>query len=54
MLPNGTLAEGADFSNAKLGDYFDKTVPFVGAFGATDWTDGWVNFNPINTDYSQN
>lgn len=54
LLPNGSLAEGADFSHAKLGDYFDKTVPFVGAFGSTDWTDGWVNFNPINTDYSQN
>ncbi|WP_373520398.1 hypothetical protein [Aquiflexum sp.] len=53
LLPNGTLATGADFTNAKLGDFFDKTVPFVGAFGATDWTDGWVNFNPINTDYSQ-
>ena len=54
LLPNGTLATGADFSNAKLGNYFDKTIPYVGAFGNTDWTDGWVNFNPINTDYSQN
>jgi hypothetical protein len=54
LLPNGTLATGANFTNPKLGAFFDKTVPFVGAFGATDWTDGWVNFNPINTDYSQN
>jgi hypothetical protein len=54
LLPNGTLATGANFTNSKLGAFFDKTVPFVGAFGATDWTDGWVNFNPINTDYSQN
>jgi hypothetical protein len=54
LVAGGSLAEGADFTNAKLGDYFDKTVPFVGAFGDTDWTDGWVNFNPINTDYSQN
>lgn len=54
LLPNGSLATGADFSNSKLGNYFDKTVPFIGAFGDTDWTDGWVNFNPINTNYSQN
>jgi hypothetical protein len=54
LLPNGTLATGADFTNAKLGTFFDKTVPFIGGFGSTDWTDGWVNFNPINTNYSQN
>jgi len=24
---------------------------FVGAFGTTDWTDGWANWDPQNTDY---
>ena len=29
---------------------FDPTS-FVGAFGTTDWTDGWTNWDPQNTDY---
>lgn len=53
LLPNGTLATGADFSNPKMGNFFDKTVQYIGGFGATDWTDGWVDFNPLNRDYSQ-
>lgn len=24
---------------------------FIGAFGTTDWTDGWANWDPQNTDY---
>lgn len=27
------------------------TVNYVGAFGATDWTAGWTNFDPKNTVY---
>ncbi|WP_299756032.1 T9SS C-terminal target domain-containing protein [uncultured Pontibacter sp.] len=33
-----------------LDSFFDQT-DFVGAFGATDWTAGWANFNPQNTNY---
>ncbi|MBD1398036.1 T9SS C-terminal target domain-containing protein [Pontibacter sp. JH31] len=33
-----------------LDSFFDQ-VDFVGAFGATDWTAGWANFNPQNTAY---
>lgn len=29
---------------------FEATT-YVGAFGATDWTQGWANFDPQNTDY---
>lgn len=29
---------------------FDATA-YRGAFGATDWTTGWANFDPQNTDY---
>ena len=32
---------------------FDKTVKYRGAFGTTNWTLGWVNWNPSNTDYSK-
>jgi hypothetical protein len=24
---------------------------YVGAFGTTDWTTGWTNFDPQNADY---
>jgi hypothetical protein len=29
----------------------DKTPTYVGAFGATDWTKGWSNYDPQNTPY---
>jgi len=27
--------------------FFDASATFVGAFGPTDWTAGWANFNPL-------
>lgn len=30
--------------------FFDSTA-YVGAFGETDWTSGWANFDPLNVDY---
>lgn len=57
--PNFAVASGsltglvaADlFANAKLGSFFDKTLTYKGAFGATDWTDGWSEFQPLNKAY---
>jgi hypothetical protein len=50
-VTGGTLASGADFTPAKLNDsYFDK-VQFRGAFGATDWTAGWAEFDPVDRNY---
>lgn len=40
------------FANAKLGTFFDKTLTYKGAFGATDWTDGWSEFQPLSKTYS--
>lgn len=38
---------GALFTDAKVSDsFFDKTATYKGAFGTTDWTTGWANFNP--------
>jgi hypothetical protein len=50
LLPTGTtLLTGADFTG-----YTGFTaVTFKGAFGAEDWTNGWVNWNPQSTDYSK-
>ncbi|QIX61221.1 T9SS type A sorting domain-containing protein [Hymenobacter sp. BT18] len=46
------LQAGADFTDTKIsGEFFDK-VAFRGAFGTEDWTAGWTNFDPQNTDYS--
>ncbi|MBA4056592.1 MAG: cell shape-determining protein MreB [Marivirga sp.] len=33
------------------GAFFDKNVNYIGAFGATNWTTGWTNFNPQATVY---
>lgn len=38
----------ASFSG--LDSFFTPTT-YVGAFGPTDWTAGWANFNPQNTNY---
>jgi hypothetical protein len=41
------LLSGADFTGLSGFD----VVSFRGAFGNTDWTSGWVNYDPQNTDY---
>ena len=41
----------ASFSDAVLKDPFFTKVDYVGAFGQTDWTSGWANFDPQNTVY---
>ncbi len=56
LLPEGTLATGADFANPKFSEanrtgFFDKNVEYIGAFGSTDWTDGWAEFAPLNKVY---
>lgn len=55
-LSGGTLATGANFGYAAFSEsnrtnHFDKSVSFIGAFGSTDWTQGWTNFDPINAEY---
>jgi hypothetical protein len=42
---------GASFTNSRLTDSFFTPVTYKGAFGTTDWTAGWCNFDPQNTDY---
>ena len=42
---------GASFTNSRLTDSFFTPVTYKGAFGTTDWTSGWCNFDPQNTDY---
>jgi hypothetical protein len=47
-VTSGTAASGASFTG--LDSYF-QAVSYRGAFGSTDWTDGWAEFNPQNKDY---
>jgi hypothetical protein len=54
--PNGTNALAKVlpiFTGVFNNDFFDKTVDYIGAFksGGTDWTTGWVNWDPNNADY---
>ncbi|MDZ4758229.1 MAG: T9SS type A sorting domain-containing protein [Bacteroidota bacterium] len=44
-------------TSPKLSDPFFDKVNYLGAFSGTqttsdDWTKGWCNFDPVNTDYS--
>ncbi len=49
---NASFLSGASFTNSNLSSsFFDKTVAFRGAFGTTNWTTGWCNFDPQNTVY---
>ncbi len=51
--PNASspLLTGAAFTNPALNIPFFDQVPYIGAFGTTDWTAGWANFDPQNTVY---
>ena len=42
----------ADFTNPNLQDAFFTHETFIGAFGTSDWTSGWGNWDPQNTAYS--
>jgi hypothetical protein len=45
------LNAGANFSDAKLSGGFFTSTTYRGAFGTTDWTDGWAEFQPLNKVY---
>jgi hypothetical protein len=45
------LGSGANFTDGKLTGGFFTTTNYRGAFGTTDWTDGWSEFQPLNKDY---
>ena len=45
------LLSGADFTSANLQGGFFTNVNYRGAFGTNNWTQGWTNFDPQNTDY---
>lgn len=50
-----TISTGASFTLPKFSESNRTgkftTVTYRGAFGATDWTDGWAEFNPVVKKY---
>jgi hypothetical protein len=44
LAANSPVAIGAAFTNAKLTGF--TSVAYKGAFGTTDWSAGWANYNP--------
>ncbi|HEX8577007.1 MAG TPA: hypothetical protein VF677_12005 [Flavobacterium sp.] len=44
-VTSGSVLAGASFANPKLAGLIQTT--YVGAFGPTDWTATWAEFNPI-------
>ena len=47
-----SAVQGADFADAVLNNSFFEKVTYKGAFdGTNDWTKGWANFDPQNTEY---
>lgn len=53
LLPQAgsQLLSGASFTNSRLTDPFFAPTTYRGAFGTTDWTSGWCNWNPQDTVY---
>ncbi len=46
VIAGSVAASGALFTNTKVADAFFDKVAYKGAFGTTDWTAGWANFDP--------
>jgi hypothetical protein len=54
-LTSGTASAGADFAHPMFSEpnrtgFFDD-VTFRGGFGASDWTNGWAEFDPVDAAY---
>lgn len=47
-LAGSPALTGSGFTWAPLTDPFFNQTTFVGAFGTSDWTSGWAQFNPVN------
>ncbi|MBI1226933.1 MAG: T9SS type A sorting domain-containing protein, partial [Bacteroidetes bacterium] len=53
-MTGSPLWSGADFTSPTVMDPFFTATNFRGAFGDTDWTDCWTEWDPINADYTHN
>ena len=47
-----SAVQGAEFIDEVLNNNFFEKVTYKGAFdGTSDWTAGWTNWDPQNTEY---
>jgi len=53
-MSGSPLLSGANFDNPRLNASFFTPTTFRGAFGTTDWTASWANWDPVNTSYETN
>ena len=55
VATGSTITSGSSFTLAKFSEANRTgkftTVAYRGAFGSTDWTDGWAEFNPVLKKY---
>lgn len=49
-IAGSPLLTGAVWTGKGTDAFFEK-VPYKGAFGTTNWLEGWTNFNPQQTQY---
>ena len=42
----------ASFTNSRLTNSFFSPTTYIGAFGTSDWTSKWANYDPQNTNYN--
>ena len=47
-LAGSPALTGANFTYTQLTDPFFTATTYVGAFGTTNWTAGWAQWNPVN------
>jgi len=52
LMAGSPLLSGASFSDTYLNDPFFTPVSYIGAFGTTDWTDCWAEWDPQNQPYN--
>jgi PKD repeat protein len=52
LMAGSPILTGASFSDTYLNDPFFTPVSYIGAFGTTDWTDCWAEWDPQNQAYN--
>jgi hypothetical protein len=50
---NAVIFGTADFNHTKVSNAFFEKVDYIGAFGTSNWTAGWANWDPQTTTYPE-
>lgn len=52
LNPSSPLMTGASFTDSYVNDPWFTPTTYIGAFGTTDWTDCWAEWDPQNQAYN--